>query len=102
MTKEMTRKYYIVAGWKHGFADTIEKAKEIGTRLAGEQFGARKQNVQYYKATINKKSAGVAWVPTGWQMYVPVRGTGKKIADIENTIRQQYKVEPMKWHRRVK
>ena len=102
-TKRGVHNKYTVAGG-HLFAktDTLDEAKRAGTTIAKKEAWRGKWNRRYIILSISKQGApgSVFYRDTGWNMYVPVRGSGEKAEHILAEIQRRHGVKPFVWTRR--
>lgn len=97
-------KYSVGGGAVSHFAhaSTLAEAKAAGASIAKKEAWRGKWNLLYLTLTIQKQDApgSMFYKRTGWEMFVPVRGTGRRAEDILDTIRRREKAAPMKWVKR--
>ena len=102
--RDVHKKYTVGGGSGSRFAktDTLAEAKGAGLVIAKKEAYRGKWNNSIMPITIVKQSApGSAYYkPTGWVMYVPVAGTGRRSSSIEAEIKRRYGVAPFVWARR--
>jgi hypothetical protein len=92
-------KYSINAGGvasHYGWAHTLVGAKKVGEKIAKLEAWRGKWNLLFI--SVNISVGGPAYYkPTGWRMYVPVRGSGKSADYIVAAIKRRHGVAPLKW-----
>lgn len=83
-------------------ASTLAEAKTAGLSVAKKEAWRGKWSVMYIAITIQKQDApgSMFYKRTGWEMFVPVRGTGLTGKYILDVIKRREKVAPMKWVKR--
>ncbi len=94
------KKKYSVGGYsgsRHMFASTLAEAKRKGGRIARKETWRGKWNVTYMPISILISTGIGFYKPTGWKMYVPVRGTGAHADTIIAEIKRRHGVAPFKW-----
>lgn len=103
-TKRDVHKKYTVGGHGARFAktDTLSEAKMAGAEIARKEAWRGKWNLLYITIGIDKQDApgSIFYKPTGWVMYVPVRGSGRRAEYIIEEIKRRERVEPMRWVKR--
>ncbi len=100
-TKSKTKNYVVQlagGGGYYGYADTLTQAKALGLLIAKKNAWKGKWNMGVGLVHINKANGLGYYVSTGWDMAVPLRGTGRKADDILAEIRRRYG-SPFKWFR---
>ncbi len=99
--KTKFQKYLVAAGNRRGHAPTIAAAKVEGLRLGRlTERNERKWNLTFLKVDILFRSGPVSWKPTGWEMFIPVRGTGRTRDSIVAEIKRRQGVAPYTWRKR--
>lgn len=85
-----------------GWASTLVGAKRIGAAIAKKEAYRGGWNVMFLAVGITKRDApnSIFYKGTGWHMYIPVRGSGKRIDYIVAEIKRRHGVAPFKWTRR--
>jgi hypothetical protein len=79
-------------GWAHNLTD----AKLVGTRIAKKEMWRGKWNVMWLCVEIHV--GGPAYYKsTGWKMYVPVSGSGKRSTYILDELKRRHGVKPFVW-----
>ncbi len=106
-TKKGAYKKYSVSsgsGSRFAFTDTLEEAKRAGTAIAKKEAWRGKWNLLFLNLGISKQDApgSMYYRPTGWRMFIPVRGTGKSADYILAELRRREGVAPFKWVKRSK
>lgn len=103
-TRRDVHKKYTVSSVGSRFAktDTLAEAKQAGKDIARKEAGRGRWNVMYLTLTITKQSfPGSAFYKlTGWEMYIPVRGTGRTYDSIVAEIKRRHGVAPLTWRKR--
>ena len=104
-TRRDVHKKYTVGGYsgsRFAKTDTLAEAKRAGEMIAKKEMWRGKWNVMYIPVAISKQDAlgSMYYRPTGWVMYVPVRGTGVSADHIVAEIKRRHGVAPLKWTRR--
>ena len=101
--RDVHKKFTVTASGLSRFAktDTLAEAKRAGLAIAKKEAWRGKWNLLFIALTIaQRKSPGSTWFkPTGWIMYVPVRGSGASAERILSEIHRRHKVPPFKWTR---
>ena len=79
-------------------ADTLAEAKKAGEQVALREGYRGKWNLMYITLDIHVDSGNhFYYKQTGWKMYVPVRGSGKRQEAIEAEIKRAHGVKPFVW-----
>lgn len=104
-TKRDIHKKYTVQGFsgsRFAKTDTLAEAKKAGLAIAKKEAYRGRWNNSIMPVTISQQDApnSVYYRSTGWVMYVPVAGTGKRASSIEAEIKKRYGVAPFVWTRR--
>ncbi len=103
-TRRDVHKKYSVGGTGSRFAktDTLAEAKKATEQIAKKEAWRGKWNLMYITLSISKRvgSDSIFYRPTGWTMYVPVRGSGASRDRIIAEIKRRYGVAPFKWIRK--
>ncbi|KKM89592.1 hypothetical protein LCGC14_1247080 [marine sediment metagenome] len=101
----MKKQKYLVSitGGRGGYAATLQSAKALGSRLG--RLTVRndvKWNLTMVLVTIHRESASGSgyWKSTGWNLAVPVRGTGARHSTTVAEIKRRYGVAPFRWFKR--
>ncbi len=100
--RSVHKKYTVNGGNYFAKTDTLEEAKRAGEVIAKKELWRGKWNLMFLSVDIQKQDApgSIFYKPTGWRMYVPVRGSGASAAKIIAEIKRRHGVAPMKWTRR--
>ena len=103
--RDVEKKFTVTASGLSRFAktDTLAEAKRAGLAIAKKEAWRGKWNLLFIALTIAQRRGdpGSAWYnPTGWIMYVPVRGSGASAERILSEIHRRHKVPPFKWTRK--
>jgi len=96
------------AAGKQGYASTLAEAKVLGAKIAKQEAWKGKWKVLYLIIAIHtlckfpeRRHTDLGFYrPTGWVMFVPVRGTGKSATYIVDAIKRQKGVAPFRWVKR--
>ncbi len=104
-TKRDVHKKYTVQGFsgsRFAKTDTLAEAKRAGSAIAKKEAYRGKWNVSIMAISISKQDApgSIFYKPTGWIMYIPVAGTGRRVSAIEAEIKRRHGVIPFVWTRR--
>ena len=104
-TRSDIHKKYTVGGYsgsRFAKTDTLKEAKRAGLVIAKKEAYRGKWNVMYIPVSISKQDApdSIFYKPTGWVMYVPVRGSGVRVDRIIAEIKKRHGVKPFVWTRR--
>jgi len=104
-TKRGVHKKYAVQGFsgsRFANTDTLAEAKRAGLAIAKKEAYRGKWNNSIMPISISKQDApgSIYYRSTGWVMYVPVAGTGRRASSIEAEIKRRYGVKPFVWTRR--
>lgn len=104
-TKRNIHKKYTVQGFsgsRFAKTDTLSEAKRAGLAIAKKEAYRGRWNSSIMPVTISMQDApgSVYYKQTGWVMYVPVSGTGKRASSIVAEIKKRYGVAPFVWTRR--
>ncbi len=98
------KKYSVgtVSGSGFAFTDTLTEAKLAGKRIAAKQAWRGRFNLAFLTLSISKQSypGSAFYKGTGWQMYIPVRGSGMSAEAIIRDIKNTKKANPMTWVRK--
>ena len=100
MKQQMQRQRYSVGGYggsRHGYAPTLGAAKKVGALIAKKEAWKGKWNVSYIPISIYESDGPAFYRYTGWTMFVPVRGSGMRWDQIEQSIRQREGAAPFVW-----
>ena len=99
--RDVHKKYTVSASGGSRFAktDTLTEAKRAGAAIAKKEVWRGKWNVMFLALSISKQDApgSMFYRPTGWVMYIPVRGSGASGDRIVAEIRRRHGVAPLKW-----
>ena len=99
--RNVHKKYEVGAGSGSSAAktDTLTEAKQAGVVIAKKEAWRGKWNLLFLSIGIYKQDApgSIFYKPTGWNMYVPVRGSGKSANYIVSAIKSRAGVAPFKW-----
>ena len=91
------QKYSISASaGRYGWAETLAGAKKVGMKIAKLEAYKGKWNMSYISVTIYV-GGGSYYKTTGWHMYVPVAGSGRRLASTIDEIKRRHGVAPFKW-----
>jgi len=104
-TKRDVHKKYIVKGFsgsRFAKTDTLAEAKQARLVIAKKEAYRGKWNNSIMPVSISKQDApgSIYYRSTGWVLYVPVAGTGRRASSIEAEIKRRYGVAPFVWTRR--
>lgn len=98
------KKYSVSAGGGSRFAytDTLDEAKRAGAAIAKKEAWRGKWNLMWLTLGISKQDAqgSIFYKPTGWKMFIPVRGTGKSADYILAELKRREGVVPFRWVKR--
>lgn len=104
--RDVHKKYTVSGAGGSDFAktDTLDEAKRAGLAIGRKQYGRGKWNISIMTIHIDKQDApgSIFYKPTGWVMYIPVAGTGRRIISSEKEIKRRYGVDPLKWTKKKK
>ena len=96
--RDVHKKYTVkgVASSLFAKTDTLAEAKRAGLSIARKEAYKGNWNISILPITIVKQDArgSIYYNSTGWVMYVPVAGTGKRASSIEAAIKRRYGVAP--------
>jgi len=102
--KDVHKKYTVSAGGGSRFAktDTLTEAKQAGAAIARKEAWRGRWNLMWLTLSIDKQDSpgSIYYRPTGWRMYVPVRGSGVSSDRIVAELKQRHGVDPFKWVRK--
>jgi len=102
--RDVHKKYTVggVSGSRFAKTDTLAEAKRAGLAIAKKEAYRGKWNISILSIDIQKQDApgSIFYRFTGWRMYVPVRGTGKRADAIAAEIKRRYGVAPFQWTRK--
>lgn len=104
-TKRDIHKKYTVQGFsgsRFAKTDTLAEAKRAGLAIARKEAYRGRWNLSIMPITIHKQGSpgSIFYKKTGWVMYVPVVGTGRRATSIEAEIKRRHGVSPFVWTRR--
>ena len=104
-TKRDVHKKYTVQGFsgsRFAKTDTLAEAKKAGLAIAHKEAYRGKWNNSIMPISIGVQDApgSIFYKQTGWVMYVPVSGTGKRATAIIAEIKRRYGVPSFVWTRR--
>lgn len=96
------REYQVsVSAGRYGYASTLAGAKKLGVTIAHlTERNDTKWNATHVLVSILKQEGVGYYRHTGWQMAVPVRGSGVRRETTVASIKKRYGVAPYKWFRR--
>ena len=100
--REVHKKYTVGGGHHAAKADTLEEAKKAGEKIAKMEAyrGRWNYSVMSLEISVQRSLGSIFYSPTGWKMYVPIAGTGRRFSVIEAEIKKRHGVDPMRWTRR--
>lgn len=103
--RNIHKKYSVSSGSAGNYwaaTDTLEEAKKAGAVIAKKEAWRGKWNLLFITISIDKQGApgSIFYKGTGWNMYVPVRGSGKRADYILAAIRERHGAAPFVWTRR--
>lgn len=100
--RNIRKRYTVGGGEGDAKTDTLDEAKRVGMELAKLNLRRGRWSLMWVTIRIYKQDApgSMFYKATGWKIYVPVAGSGRRYDTIVAELKRRHGVAPMVWTRK--